>query len=285
MLISDNAKGGQLTTTTEVENYPGFPDGIMGYDLIMNMRAQSERFGTIFKQEHVESVNFDKRPFELNTYKNTYFADTVIIASGASAKYLGLSNEQRLIGRGVSACATCDGYFFKGHEIAVIGGGDTAMEEANFLTKFAKKVYIIHRRDELRASKIMQQRTFDNEKIEILWNSVVVDVLGDEKMSGLRVKNVVEDREYDLNVTGLFLGIGHEPNTKAFEGSGLELDENGYIVVDAGTVNTNIEGVYACGDVQDLKYKQAITAAGTGCMAAMDAEKYIEEKHQSQQSK
>lgn len=242
----------------------------------MDMKAQTERFGTSFIQEHVESVDFSQRPFTLKTSKNTYYADSLIIASGASAKYLGLQNEQRLVGHGVSACATCDGFFFKEQEIAVIGGGDTAMEEANFLTKFASKVYIIHRRDEFRASKIMQDRTFGNEKIEVIWNTVCTDVLGEDKVTALRLKNVVDGNEYDLAVTGLFLGIGHAPNTECFKDSGLKLDEHGYIDVEPGTVSTNIEGVFACGDVQDTRYKQAITAAGTGCMAAMDAEKYLE---------
>eukprot|EP01084_Bolivina_argentea_P098008 176173_1 len=286
MVLEGNEAGGQLTTTTDVENFPGFPDGILGYDLIMNMKTQTEKFGTIFKQEHVESVDFSMRPFKLNTYRNTYYCDTLIIASGASAKYLGLENEQRLIGHGVSACATCDGWFFKGQEIAVIGGGDTAMEEANFLTKFASKVYIIHRRDEFRASQIMQDKTFNNDKVEILWNTVVIDVLGKNKVEGLKLKSLKDNKEYILNVTGLFLGIGHTPNTQPFVGSGLKMDQNGYIIVEPGTVNTNIKGIYACGDVQDLRYKQAITAAGTGCMAAMDAAKFLHDNEgQPTQSK
>ena len=270
-----------MTTTTDVENFPGFPDGILGYDLIMAMKQQSEKFGTTFKQEHVESVDFKTRPFQLHTYKNTYYADTLIIASGASAKYLGLHNEQRLIGRGVSACATCDGWFFKNKQIAVIGGGDSAMEEANFLTKFASKVYLIHRRDEFRASKIMQDRVFENDKIEIIWNTVCLDVMGKDTVEGLKLKDLQTNKEYELNVDGLFLAIGHNPNTECFKDSGLNMDDSGYILVEPGTVNTNIEGVFACGDVQDKLYRQAITAAGTGCMAAMTAEKYLESQHQA----
>jgi len=281
LVLEGNEAGGQLTTTTDVENFPGFPDGILGYDLIMDMKKQAEKFGTVFKAEHVESVDFSTRPFRLNTHKSVYYADSVIIASGASAKYLGLPNEQRLIGHGVSACATCDGWFFKQKPIAVIGGGDSAMEEACFLTKFASKVYLIHRRDEFRASKIMQERTLANDKIEILWNTVCLDVLGKDKMEGLRLKDLKNDKEYDLNVSGLFLAIGHDPNTQCFKNSGLELDEHGYVTVKPGTVSTNIDGVFACGDVQDTRYKQAITAAGTGCMAAMDAEKFLEAQHQS----
>lgn len=279
LLFEGEQPGGQLTTTTEVENYPGFVEGIDGYELVENMKNQCLRFGTIVKSETIQNVNFQVNPFELFTRKNKYTADSVIIATGASALYLGLENEMRLIGNGVSACATCDGFFYKGKVCAVIGGGDTAMEEALHLTKFATKVYLLHRRDEFRASKIMQDRVFKNDKISILWNTELQDVLGEEKVKGISVVNNQTNKTSNLDdVEGLFLAIGHKPNTDPFVGQ-LEMDETGYIVVEPGTVNTSINGVFACGDVQDTLYRQAITAAGTGCMAAMDAEKYLEQLH------
>lgn len=267
-------------TTTDVENFPGFPDGIMGPDLIENMRKQSKKFGTEFIFDNIDSVNFNVKPYELisNFNKKIYYADSIIISTGASAKYLGIKNELELIGHGVSACATCDGFFFKNKVIAVIGGGDSAAEESIFLTKFASKVYLIHRRNELRASKIMIDRVLNNDKIEIIWDTKVIDVLGDKKngVNGLKVINVKTNKESVINCEGLFLAIGHNPNTQFLKNSGIKLDNNGYIIVKDGTVQTNIDGIFACGDVQDTKYKQAITAAGTGCMAAIESEKYLE---------
>ncbi|MFV1981006.1 MAG: thioredoxin-disulfide reductase [Rhodothermia bacterium] len=267
--------GGQLVMTTDVENYPGFPEGIMGPDMMAKFEEQAARFGSDLRRGTVTSVDFSERPFKLVVDEETpILADAVIVSTGASAKYLGLKNESRLLGRGVSACATCDGAFFRDVEIAVVGGGDTAMEEAEFLTRFASKVYLLHRRDELRASKIMQQRVMGNDKIEILWNTEVVDVLGENSMSGLRIKNNKTGEERNLNVEGFFLAIGHHPNTGIFEGQ-LDLDEVGYIKTVPGSTRTNIEGVFACGDAQDSVYRQAVTAAGTGCMAAIDAERYL----------
>jgi len=288
LVIEGHESGGQLMTTTDVENFPGFPDGIMGPDLIENMKNQSQKFGTKFVFDNIDQVNFNSKPYQLisNFGKKTYYADSIIISTGASAKYLGLPKEKELIGHGVSACATCDGFFFKNKVIAVVGGGDSACEESTFLTKFASKVYLIHRRDKLRASKIMQQKVFDNDKIEVIWNNTVIDVIGSKTdgVKGLKLKNTQNGNESELNVSGLFLAIGHTPNTDAFKGS-LSLDDNGYIVVKPGTVETNVDGIFACGDVQDTKYKQAITAAGTGCMAAMDAEKYLEQMEHESKSK
>lgn len=278
LLFEGSQPGGQLMITTEVENFPGFKDGIMGPDLMEELRAQAERFGTEIETEDVEKVELkgDKKIVHLED--ETYEAKTVIIATGATANLLGLENESRLMGRGVSACATCDGFFFTNKEICVIGGGDSAMEEATFLTKFASKVYLIHRRDQFRASKIMVKKAEENPKIEFILDSIPVDVLGDEKVSGVRLKNVKTGETSDLEVEGMFVAIGHTPSTKLFEGQ-LEMDNKGYIVTGkdrAKITATNVPGVFACGDVQDSIYRQAITAAGSGCSAALDAERYLE---------
>lgn len=270
--------GGQLMTTTDVENFPGFPDGILGPDMMQKFEAQAARFGADLRYGTVTAVDFSERPFRLIVDdERAVLADAVIIATGASAKYLGLRNERRLLGYGVSACATCDGAFFRGQEIAIVGGGDTAMEEALFLTRFASKVHLIHRRNELRASKIMQERAFKNEKISFTWNTEVIDVLGEKEVTGLQLKNTETGEESELSVSGLFVAIGHKPNTEIFEGW-LELDAQGYICTHSSSTHTNIPGVFACGDAQDHVYRQAITAAGTGCMAAIDAERWLAEQ-------
>jgi len=279
LLIEGWQAGGQLTTTTEVENYPGFAKGIMGPELMKEMRAQAERFGTIFKTGDVTSVDLQVRPFKvIMDGEETLDTKTLLIATGASPITLGLANEKRLWGHGVSSCATCDGFFFKGKELVVVGGGDSAMEEATFLTKFAAKVAIIHRRDKLRASKIMQDRAMKNERIAFVWNSVVEDVLGQDVVSGVRVRNVVTGKVWDLPCAGFFLAVGHRPNTAIFTGQ-LKMNGEGYILTNHGTA-TNIPGVFAAGDVQDSRYRQAITAAGTGCMAAIDAERFLETSSQ-----
>jgi thioredoxin reductase (NADPH) len=267
--------GGQLMLTTDVENFPGFPDGIMGPDLMQNFRAQAERFGTEFITEKVTSIDFSERPFRVEVRGTEYRADSIIISTGARSIWLGLEAEERLVGHGVSSCATCDGFFFRDQHIVVVGGGDSAIEEATFLTKFAAKVTIVHRRDELRASKIMQDRAFANPKIEFLWNHTVVDLLGTEKLEGAIVRDVNTGETSTLDVTGLFVAIGHKPNTDLFSGV-LDMDATGYLVTRGGSTATNIEGVFACGDVQDHTYRQAITAAGSGCMAAIDAERWLE---------
>jgi len=270
--------GGQLTTTTDVENYPGYPDGVMGPEMMQDFERQATRFGAELRFGEITAVNFSERPFRLIADETTPLrADAVIVATGASAKYLGLPSEQRLLGHGVSACATCDGAFFRGQDVAIVGGGDTAMEEALFLTRFANRVYVIHRRDELRASQIMQERAFKNEKITFLWNTQVIDVIGDKEVEALRLESVETGEERFLEVSGLFVAIGHKPNTEIFAGL-LDRDEVGYILTQPGTMRTSVSGVFACGDAQDRVYRQAVTAAGTGCMAAIDAERWLAEQ-------
>ena len=271
--------GGQLSTTTDVENFPGFPNGIMGPELMDLMREQSERFGAQCVQKAVTAVDFSKRPFCVSTEDEQILASAFIISSGATARMLGLSSERELLGYGVSTCATCDGFFFRDKELVVVGGGDSAMEESIFLTKFATKVTVIHRRDKLRASAIMQRRAGENEKIDFVWNSIVEDVLGSKEdgVTGIRVKDVVTGESYVKECQGMFVAIGHTPNSEIFRGQ-LEMDGSGYLVTKDGTSETNVAGVFAAGDIQDTRYKQAITAAGSGCMAAMDAEKFIEEQ-------
>jgi thioredoxin reductase (NADPH) len=278
LVIEGHEPGGQLSLTTLVENFPGFPDGIQGPELIENMRKQASRFGAEYRMGHVVKADLSKRPLELSLGKETIYTRTLIIASGASARWLGLPNEQALIGRGVSSCATCDGFFFTGKEIAVIGGGDSAMEEATFLTRFATKVTLIHRRDDFRASKIMLDRARSNSKIGFLTNTIVDDVLDANKqeVTSLRLRNLKSGESWDFPTSAMFLGIGHIPNAKIFEGQ-LDTDPDGYLVTHKN-VFTKVPGVYACGDVQDRRYRQAITAAGTGCMAALEAEKYLEDE-------
>jgi thioredoxin reductase (NADPH) len=270
--------GGQLMLTTDVENFPGFPEGIMGPELMMRFREQAERFGATFVTEKVTRVDFSQRPHRVWVRDTEYTTDAVIVSTGAQSLMLGLPAEQRLLGHGLSTCATCDGFFFRGQQIAVVGGGDSAVEEATFLTKFATKVTMLVRRDELRASKIMQQRAFDNPKIEIRWNTVVDDLLGDDRLDGVIIRNTVNGETSTLDVTGLFVAIGHRPNTDLFRDV-LDMDDNGYLVTAAGSSYTNVAGVFACGDVQDHTYRQAITAAGSGCMAAIDAERWLEANH------
>jgi thioredoxin reductase (NADPH) len=269
--------GGQLTITTDVENFPGFPEGILGPELMDKMREQAKRFGTTCHYEMVNSVDFSQRPFTITTDSQTLKAKAVIISTGASAKWLGIPGEQELLGHGVSACATCDAFFFRGKDVVVIGGGDSAVEEASFLTKFANKVYMVHRREELRASKIMQQRALDNPKIEMVWNSVATSVNGSKEtgVTSVSLKNLVTNEETELQAQGYFAAIGHTPNTSLFKDV-LPTDDKGYLVVEPNSTKTTIEGVFACGDVMDHHYRQAITAAGTGCMAAMDAERFLE---------
>ena len=269
--------GGQLTITTDVDNFPGFPEGIMGPELMERMKAQVTRFGTEFSYETAESVDLSAWPFQYKAGQKTGYAKSVIIATGAVAKYLGLPNETRLKGYGVSACATCDGFFYKDQVVAVVGGGDSAAEEATFLTKFASKVYLLVRRDEMRASKIMQQRVFDNDKVEVLWNTTVADVLGEKGVEGIRVVNSETKEERDLAVTGFFLAIGHKPNSDAFT-QWVDTDEVGYIKTAPDSTATKVPGVFAAGDVKDSVYRQAVTAAGSGCMAALEAERWLEAK-------
>lgn len=276
LLIEGWQAGGQLTTTTEVENYPGFAKGIVGPELMKEMRAQAERFGTDFLTGDVSAVDFKNRPLTITIDgEETIQAKTVIIATGASAVQIGLPNEKRLTGHGVSTCATCDGFFFRGKELIVVGGGDSAMEEANFLTRFASKVSVVHRRDKLRASKIMQDRAMKNEKISFIWNSVVEDILGSDVVTGVRLKNTVTGKTSEIPCAGVFIAIGHRPNTALFAGQ-LDMDQKGYLITNNGTA-TSVPGVFAAGDAQDSKYRQAVTAAGTGCMAAIDAERFLEQ--------
>ena len=278
LVFEGHEPGGQLSLTTDVENYPGFPEGIQGPDLVARMKQQAERFGAVYSMEVVKEADLSRRPFQVKTNQNSYEAESLIIASGASAKLIGLESERELIGHGVSTCATCDGFFFRDQKIIVVGGGDTAMEESMFLTKFAAKVFVVHRRDELRASKIMADRALNHPKIEFIWNSVVTEVLDpqEKKVEAVRLKNMKTGQEQTLSVGGVFIAIGHEPNTKPFVGQ-LDMNDQGYLVVHDGA-KTSVEGVFAAGDVHDHVYRQAITAAGAGCRAAIDAERFLEEQ-------
>jgi len=277
--VMGGSAGGQLTTTTEVENYPGFPEGIGGPELMQLFRKQSERLGTEMVQEDVTSADFSQRPFVLKSENREVLAHSVIISTGAIAKRMGVPNEEKMWNNGMSACAVCDGALpmFRNQPLMVIGGGDTAVEEATYLTKFGSVVYMVHRRDELRASKIMQERALKNPKLEIIWDTVLEDAIGEDYLTGARLKNVKTQEVREMEVTGLFYAIGHTPNTSIFNGQ-LDLDDAGYIKVKAGTQETNIEGVFAAGDVHDHKYRQAVTAAGTGCAASLEAERWLAEK-------
>ena len=276
LVLEGPEPGGQLTTTTDVENYPGYPEGVMGPKMMDDFRNQATRFGADCRWGTVTDIDFEQRPYKITIDEKTeVFARALIVSTGASAKWLGIESEQRLRGHGVSACATCDGAFFRDQHVVIIGGGDTAMEEAQFLTKFASKVTLLHRRDELRASKIMQKRTLENPKVEVMWNTVLEEVLGDKVVEGVKVKNVKTDEISTLDdVTGVFLAIGHKPNTDLFKGV-LDMDETGYIQTKPKSTYTNVPGIFACGDAQDKDYRQAVTAAGTGCMAAIDAERWL----------
>jgi thioredoxin reductase (NADPH) len=270
--------GGQLMLTTDVENFPGFPEGIMGPELMMRFKEQAERFGTTFLTAKATKVEFGERPLKVHVRDDVFTADAVIVSSGAQSLMLGLEAEERLIGHGLSTCATCDGFFFRDKEIAVVGGGDSAIEEATFLTKFASKVTLIHRRDSFRASKIMQDRALNNPKIEMRWNTVVTDLIGENQLEGLVVTDTVTGVTSTMNVSGLFIAIGHRPNTDVFKGI-LDMEDTGYLITRPDSTYTNIPGVFACGDVKDHVYRQAITAAGSGCMAAIDAERWLEAQH------
>jgi len=275
LLFEGYMAGGQLMTTTDVENFPGYPEGVDGPQMMQDLKKQSERFGTECLTQDVESVDFSQRPFKVVSQGKEYFSKAIIIATGALAQYMGLESEKTLMGKGVSACATCDGAFFKNEKIAVVGGGDTAIEEAIFLTLFGESVSVIHRRDELRASKIMQEKAKENPKIKFIWDSVVTECQGEKQLEALKIKNVKTGKESVEKFGALFVAIGHKPNTGIFKDA-LDLDEQGYILTKGKSSQTNIEGVFACGDVQDKTYRQAITAAGCGCMAAIDAERWLE---------
>jgi thioredoxin reductase (NADPH) len=277
LLFEGMEPGGQLTTTTEVENYPGFPEGVLGPDLMETLKKQALRFNTEIKSETVSSVRREKDGTFVVTSKDVeYPAKTVILAMGATARRLGIESEKALYGKGVSACATCDGFFFKGKKVIVVGGGDTAMEDAQFLTRFAESVTIVHRRDALRASKIMQERVLKNSKITVMWNTVVTEILGGDvgHVTGVRLKSTTDEKTGEMAIDGVFAAIGHEPNSAIVKGM-IDLDEKGYVKTVPGTSRTNVEGIFACGDLQDPRYRQAITAAGSGCMAAIDAEHYL----------
>lgn len=276
-MIEGMERGGQLMITTDVENYPGFPDGVMGPDLMEQMRKQAERFGTRIASSDVTDVDFSQKPFTVSVGQDTYAAESVIISTGASARWLGVEGEERLRGFGVSACATCDGFFFRDKELLIVGGGDTAMEEALFLTKFASRVTVVHRRDEFRASPIMVARVLEHPKIDVLWDSVVVEIVGDTLVTGARIRNVTTDEVTDFEADGVFVAIGHTPNTNVFEGD-IDLDQDGYILTEPGTTLTSVEGVFAAGDVTDKVYRQAVTAAGLGCQAALDAQRWLHEQ-------
>ena len=280
LMIEGEEVGGQLMTTTDVENYPGFAEGIMGPDLMTVTKQQASRFGTRFIPKNVTKVDLSSRPFKLWIEDEEYQAKSLIISTGASAKYLGLESERKLLGRGVSACATCDGAFFRNQKVCVVGGGDTAMEEANFLTRFASKVYVIHRRDEFRASKIMAERVINNEKVEVLWNSELKEVVGDNAVEKIKVFNNQTNETVEMEMDGVFIAIGHKPNTDLFVDQ-LDMNDVGYLTTQPKSTYTSVDGVFACGDVQDDIYRQAITAAGTGCMAAMDAERWLENQEHS----
>ena len=277
LVISGNLPGGQLMTTSDVENFPGFPNGIFGPELMMNMRQQAERFEAVVMDDIATQVDFKRKPFRIMTTDKEFEADAVIAATGASPRKLGLKGEETFGGRGVSYCATCDGPFFKGDDLLVVGGGDSAVEEATFLTKFAKTVQLVHRRDKLRASRILQERAFTNPKLKFLWNTAVADIYGDKKVHSVMLHDLSTNEKKKADVGGIFIAIGHDPNTQVFKGQ-LEMDEQGYLVIKNHT-HTNVEGVFAAGDVHDHRYRQAVTAAGFGCMAALDVEKYLQEKH------
>jgi thioredoxin reductase (NADPH) len=276
LVISGSLPGGQLMTTSEVENYPGFPNGIFGPELMMNMRQQAERFGAIFLDDEVTKVDFKNNPFKIETNSQWLRGEAILACTGASPRKLGIEAEQQFAGRGVSYCATCDGPFFKGEDIVVVGGGDTAIEEATFLTKFGKSVKIVHRKQSLRASKILQEKAFENPKIDFLWNHVIADISGDKKIKNIVARDIITGREQTIPAGGLFVAIGHEPNTEIFRGQ-LDLDDRGYIILKDHTL-TSVDGVFAAGDVHDYRYRQAITAGGFGCMAALDIEKWLTEK-------
>ena len=281
LVIEGVGAGGQLMLTTDVENFPGFPEGIMGPDLMMRMREQAVRFGAEFITQDVDRVDLTTTPFTVSVGTTEYKSESIIISTGATARLLGLESEARLLGHGVSTCATCDGFFFKDKALAVVGGGDSALEEAIFLTKFATSVTVIHRRDELRGSKIMQARAFANEKIKFQWNSEPIDIIGDTHVEGVELRDTVTGETSRLNVDGVFVAIGHTPNTDLFKGQ-IDLDANGYVITAPNSTATSVPGVFAGGDVQDHVYRQAITAAGTGCMAAIESERWLEESHHDQ---